>query len=284
MRVKVNKGGIIFITLTVFLGVAAANTGNNLLYMLVSSLLSIMLVSGLISILNLRNVVIKVKAPGEVFANREAVFKVFVASRLNMPSFLIRISSGRDSVIFPVVDRKSRCGEIYMSFRKRGVVKKIRVELSSNFPIGMFQRSQLVDVLVDVVVFPEPVEHSLLPANGGENQGSSVMETVKKEVSGEYMGAREYWQDPLKLVHWKLTAKLERLYVKEYSKEGGLPVVLTLDSVKGDVEERLSKLTFLVLKLLENGYKVGLRIKDKEIPPDTGREHKVRLLSELAFY
>jgi len=53
-RVKVNRAGIFFTGVTIFLGVSAVNTSNNLLYLVVSFLLSFMLLSGMLSLYNLK--------------------------------------------------------------------------------------------------------------------------------------------------------------------------------------------------------------------------------------
>ncbi|HIP43323.1 MAG TPA: DUF58 domain-containing protein, partial [Aquifex aeolicus] len=69
MRVKVNRTGKIFIGVTILLGVAAVNTGNNLLYLIVSSLLSGMLIAGFISLRNFKNLRLTINFPYEVYAS-----------------------------------------------------------------------------------------------------------------------------------------------------------------------------------------------------------------------
>ena len=52
------------------LGVAAINTGNNLLYLLVSLLLSLIVVSGMLSEQSMRGLRLEADAPEEIFATR----------------------------------------------------------------------------------------------------------------------------------------------------------------------------------------------------------------------
>ncbi|MDQ7037815.1 MAG: DUF58 domain-containing protein, partial [Aquificota bacterium] len=99
MKVKIKRSGSVFIGVTVFLGVAAANTGNNLLYILVSSMLSVMLVSGLSSLLNLRGIKITLIPPPRVFAGRRTTFRIILRKEGILPSFLIRVSSGEGSCL-----------------------------------------------------------------------------------------------------------------------------------------------------------------------------------------
>ncbi|NIQ94316.1 MAG: hypothetical protein GWN87_08975, partial [Desulfuromonadales bacterium] len=54
--------------LTLLLGFAAVNTGNNLLYLMVSALLGFMAVSGLIGRYNLARLRVEFAAPPEIYA------------------------------------------------------------------------------------------------------------------------------------------------------------------------------------------------------------------------
>src|SRR5262245_48380161 len=58
------------------LGLAALNTGNNLLYLLVSLLLSLIIVSGILSELSMRGIKLVGAEPDELFAGRPALFGV----------------------------------------------------------------------------------------------------------------------------------------------------------------------------------------------------------------
>lgn len=285
MRVKVKRSGSVFIGVTVFLGVAAANTGNNLLYMVVSALLSVMLVSGVSSLLNLIGVEVVIIPPPKVFARREAVFRVVLRKKLPLPSFLVRVSSGKDTCLFTFVGKKPREGRLGFLFEKRGYVEKLKVILSSDFPLGMFVRSYEPEVKVDLVVFPEPVPASFprLEAEG-KIGGREDLSHLSTKGFDEVKDIKEYAGEPMKLIHWKVTAKRGELMVKETVSSAKEPVILSLDSVEGDLETKLSKLTFLALKLSEEGYPVGLKLRDKEIPPATGEEHLLKILRELATY
>jgi len=284
MKVKVRRSGAIFIGVTIFLGVAAANTGNNLLYIIVSAMLSLMLVSGISSLLNLKNIEISLIPPLEVYAGKRSSFRLLVRKRGSLPSFLLRVSSGDDSVLFPVVDSSGAEERIDLVFPKRGRVKGVILTVSSDFPLGMFVRSTEVEVSLEFVVFPEPVETPLTPfATPAGSEGSAPEPSTTRGYE-EFKDLREYGGEPMKLIHWKVSAKLGSLMVREMVSEERKPVVLTLESVEGDLETKLSKLTYLISELMRKGYPVGLKLKDKEIPPDRGEHQKLVMLTELALY
>ncbi len=284
MKVKIRRSGSVFIGATIFLGVAAANTGNNLLYILVSSMLALMLISGLSSILNIRGIEVKLIPPLEVFAGRRSRFRVILRKRNKIPSFLIKVTSGFEECLFSIVEGKEGVGLLYLLFPKRGYVESVSVRLSSDFPLGMFVRYMDVEVKLGLVVFPEPIPADLPFLNTKvQREGSSQRKALRKGYE-ELKGVKEYSGEPMKLIHWKLTAKKGEMLVKEMLEEEREPVILSLESVEGDIETKISKLAYLTVKLIENGYPVGLKLGEKEIPPERGEHQKLAILRELALY
>ncbi len=284
MKVKVKRSGYIFITITILLGIASANTLNNLLYMIVSALLSTMLVSGVISIINLLGIDIKLLPPKEVYANRRTNFKIAARKRFFIPSFLIEIIAENGKAFFPIIERSEKIQEIPLLFKKRGIVKEIELKLFSDFPLGMFIRMNRIKIPVNLVIFPEPRP---APLNFIEElEKREGVSSIRTRIKGfdEFAGIKKYEREPLKLIHWKASAKRDELMVKELYAEERRPVILSMDMVEGDTEEKLSKLAYLVIKLIKEGYPVGLKIKDRLIPPNTGEKQKIKLLTELALY
>jgi uncharacterized protein (DUF58 family) len=95
----ITKEGIFYIILTLVIGIAALNTGNNLLFLVVAAMLAAVLVSGIASWLNIKNVELEVVLPGQVFAGRH------VLARLNLHvrrRFLPLISA---SIVAPKVKK-----------------------------------------------------------------------------------------------------------------------------------------------------------------------------------
>lgn len=284
MKVKVKRSGTIFIGATVFLGVAAANTGNNLLYIVVSAMLSLMLVSGITSILNVKSVDLRIIPPLEVFAGRRTGFRVLLRKRFRIPSFLIRLSSDVDEVLFPLVDGRWREERIYILFPKRGKVDRVKFTLSSDFPLGMFVRSVELEVQVDLLVFPEPIPVNLFPSTANTRMGSGSSSPSLSRGFEEFAGVKDYSGEPMKLIHWKLTAKRNEITVKDMLAEEKEPIMLSLDMVEGDIETKLSKLAYLTIKLINEGHPVGLKLNGKELPPERGEPQKIAILKELALY
>jgi len=283
MKVKVNKAGKLFIGITIIMGIAAVNTGNNLLYLIVSYMLSGMLVAGIISIYNLKRLKITVRLPEEVYAEMPVIGKVGIKREAPFPSFLIRINNGFSETVFTIVDRNFIFKEAEFIFPKRGYYKRLKLEISSDFPLGMFTRRYETEIDINLVVFPKPVKVS-------ESEVIFNSSTAKENLRGIGKGSedikevKDYMNEPVKLIHWKVSAKYNELKVKVTEGEEQNSVILSIDSVKGSKEEKLSKLTYLVDKYISKGFAVGLEIGKKKIEPSTGKKHKLRLLKELALY
>jgi uncharacterized protein (DUF58 family) len=94
---EVTKAGVIYVLVTLVIGIAALNTGNNLLYIVVAAMLAAILVSGLVSALVLRGLELDVRLPDHVFAGRTVVGRIGLRnSRRFLPSFSIRVVPARN--------------------------------------------------------------------------------------------------------------------------------------------------------------------------------------------
>ncbi len=281
-KVKVNRAGLFFIGITIFLGISAVNTSNNLLYLVVSFLLSFMLVSGLFSLYNLKGLEVKLIPPREVYAEKLENFRVVVKNKKSFPSFALTVGQDQSEAFFPLIKDEQE-ESLTLKFPRRGYYERISLKISSSFPVGLFERYFYWEFPLRLVVFPKPMIIREKPTVEGIYKGDSL-NTGNKLGYDQIQSVREYRGEPAKLIHWKLSTKLNKLLVKEFVAEESPPVILSLDSVEGDLEERISKLTYLVLEFLREGLPVGLRLGDIYIKPSTGEEHKRKLLRELALF
>jgi uncharacterized protein (DUF58 family) len=93
---EVTKAGVVYVLVTLVIGIAALNTGNNLLYIVVAAMLAAILVSGVVSALVLRGLELDVRLPEHVFAGRSVVGRIVLHnSRRMLPSFSIRVVPAR---------------------------------------------------------------------------------------------------------------------------------------------------------------------------------------------
>jgi uncharacterized protein (DUF58 family) len=92
MDYDVTRAGLIYILISVVIGIAAINTGNNLLYVVVAALLSAILVSGVASAQVLRSLSLDVHLPEHVFAGRPMLARLLLRNTSSwLSSFSVRV-------------------------------------------------------------------------------------------------------------------------------------------------------------------------------------------------
>jgi uncharacterized protein (DUF58 family) len=100
MDYEVTRAGMVYIGITVVIGIASINTGNNLLYIVVAALLSAILVSGIASALVLRHLELDVHLPEHVFAGRPMLARLLLRNASGwMPSFSVRVVPSKRKVV-----------------------------------------------------------------------------------------------------------------------------------------------------------------------------------------
>jgi len=93
---EVTRAGIVYVLVTLVIGIAALNTGNNLLYIVVAAMLAAILVSGVASAWALRGLELDVRLPEHVFAARAVFGRIVLRNRMrHVPSFSIRVVATR---------------------------------------------------------------------------------------------------------------------------------------------------------------------------------------------
>jgi uncharacterized protein (DUF58 family) len=90
----VTRAGIGYALITLVIGIAALNTGNNLLYIVVAAMLAAILVSGYVSAWVLRYLELDVRLPEHVFAGRPVLGRIVLMNpRRFLPAFSVRVVS-----------------------------------------------------------------------------------------------------------------------------------------------------------------------------------------------
>jgi len=96
MDYDVTRAGLIYILISVVIGIAAVNTGNNLLYVVVAAMLSAILVSGVASAQVLRSLSFDVHLSEHVFAGRPMLARLLLRNTSSwLSSFSVRVVPAR---------------------------------------------------------------------------------------------------------------------------------------------------------------------------------------------
>lgn len=89
VRYELTREGVVYILAVLVVGIAALNTGNNLLFIVVAAMLAAVLVSGIASTIVLFGLSLKVALPEQVFARKPCVGNVTVRNDGFFPSFSV---------------------------------------------------------------------------------------------------------------------------------------------------------------------------------------------------
>jgi uncharacterized protein (DUF58 family) len=93
---EVTAVGIGYVVCALLLGIAALNTGNNLLYIIVAAMLAAILVSGVASAIQLRGLELDVRVPEHVFAGRASLGRILLRNpSRTLPAFSIKIAASK---------------------------------------------------------------------------------------------------------------------------------------------------------------------------------------------
>ncbi|MBE0595789.1 MAG: hypothetical protein IH614_00810, partial [Desulfuromonadales bacterium] len=127
--------------MTLLLGFAAVNTGNNLLYLLVSALLGFLTVSGFLGRGNLVGLRIELEWPEEIYAGAPSTATVRLENRKGWPAFLLRVEVAHAEAWFVTVGPRQVATEaVRVVFAGRGRHTQPGVRVYSPFPVNFFVR------------------------------------------------------------------------------------------------------------------------------------------------
>jgi uncharacterized protein (DUF58 family) len=246
-----------------------------------------MAVSGIIGWHNIRGLHMQVKLPDEIYAGLAtlATVRLVNAKRLS-PSFLLRSKVlGNNITTYLLKSDANETNSFVHTFPVRGALTIPSAEICSPFPINFFVRCRRTSLNLEFPVFPTPLDCAgSTRLDNTLRKGDSP--SFLKGNEGEFLRVADYTgNEPMKLIHWRLSAKFEVLKVKEMSATSGEPVMIDIDSLPGrDTEENLSFACFLINRLIGANRPVGLKLREKIMKPAVSREHRLNLLTELALY
>ncbi len=287
--------GKLFIGILFIIGIAAINTGTNLLYLVLAALLSLIITSGILSESTLRRLKVTRTLPARVFKGTPAQFKLRVENRKRFfPSFSFNMQeTAVDGIIGgpAYVLRLSPMSETVKTntfiFEKRGIYELTGIKVYTTFPFGLFVKGKVEPAGEKVLVYP--LIKAFKP--GSFPEVSAVKDTggnaARKGSGPELFSLRDYTtEDDSRFIHWKSAARQSRLLVKEFESEAERKVVIVLDNYPADnaqtFEDMIDDCATIASHFIRKNYSVGLKTITDEIRPGAGQDHLFRILGHLA--
>jgi uncharacterized protein (DUF58 family) len=294
-RLRLTRWGLVYLVASVILGLAAVNTGNNALMAVLGLALGSYVVSGMWSRQVLGNVEATIELPSEIFAGRPAVIGVEIENTSRfLPAYglVVRDSDGRAAIHDPLLapgDRRRHSVELVFPDRGRHELGAWRLDVL--LPLGFFLKSKVLIFGREVLVYPRLLPTSSASVRrGGGRRSPDALESRGRE--GEVTQLRDFREgDELRSLHWKQTARQQRLVVVERQKATENPVFFVVDPRLEDpadprqsdrFEHLVSEVTTAVVLRLREGVPIGLVIGSLVIPPVRSVRQAQMLLRPLA--
>jgi uncharacterized protein (DUF58 family) len=240
---RLTREGIVYLVALLVLVLAAVNTGNNLLFLILACALAGILVSGVLSRAVLTAIDLRFDLPEHIFAERPVISELELRNEKQLwPSISLRVvGENRDNaeqvlttpVFFPYIPRLGSVRQkVELNFPHRGVYRQEAFAVRTRFPFGFFEKSRRVDSDIEILAYPrvEPADqfYEVLPLLSGE------MASYFRGRGHELHSLRPYQvTDSARFVDWKTTAKTGQLMVREFAREDERRVMIVLDPFIG---------------------------------------------------
>lgn len=308
---KISREGWIYFGGIFVVALAALNTGNNLLFLILASLIALVLMSGFLSSITLSGVEMRLVLPEHIFAGQPVRAQVEVENqKLTLPSFSLRVEAVQEKgvsaaailekpVYFPYLPKQDRVRQtLPLMFARRGVYRQDAFRIVTRFPFGFLQKARRVNLKTEALVYPsvEPTAEymEVLPVLQG------ALESVTKGRGQDLYGVRDYVHtDSARMVHWKATARSGSLMVREFTREEDSRVLLVLDPHSPDAENsgrksqpsatnsRFERAVTLCANIAWHFYQANAMLQFRSIGADTplapAEENVFKILRYLAL-
>ncbi len=235
LRQQITRTGLIYALTVGVVATAAFLSANNLLFLILAAMLSVLLISGFVSKLGLAGLEIDLLLPEHISARRKVRGSIRLKNLKRwMPSFSIRVEglpgSGLNlSIYFPVLPGGATIEEpAELFFPRRGRWRERTFQFTTRFPFGFAERRDTVTTRHEIVVYPcldpRPEFEAIIASVSGE------LEARRRGSGHDFYRIRPYTvHESARHVDWKATAHTGALQVREFARDEDVRVGITLD-------------------------------------------------------
>ncbi|MBK6520621.1 MAG: DUF58 domain-containing protein [Polyangiaceae bacterium] len=238
-RLKLTREGKYYLGITLGVGFAAINTGNNLLYLLLGMLLSLIVVSGVMSELSLQKLSVTRRLPLRAQVGRAHLVEIEVFNHKGkVPSYAIEVEDLRagqpaDKRCFflKISPTSAQVAAYRRTPARRGRDHHTGFRIATRFPFGLFEKSREVRAPGDLIIYPA-VDPVRLPIEQGSRNGNSG------RVVGRGGGDDIYTVRPMRQgddprdIYWRKSAGMPQLVLRDRVREARPDVELVLDVIR----------------------------------------------------
>jgi uncharacterized protein (DUF58 family) len=277
------RGGLAFGVLLALMLTAGLNYANSVALMITFLLGGFGLIAMLLTHRNLTGLTLRSVAAANGFAGEHARLSLTLENTAD--SARLGIDCEGDELVCVAADIATAAtarAELEVPLERRGALPIGRLEVSTTFPFGMFRAWTWVHLPMTVLAWPRPIGRREAPAEAATG-GSAV--AVHRAGDEEWAGLRPFRSgDSPRQVAWAAYARGRGLLVKTYESPAAHHRTFDLESIPGDLEQRLEQLAAWIVAAHARGERYGVRAGALELAPDAGNEHRERCLDGLALF
>lgn len=298
-RLSFTRQGKYFIALTLGIGFAAINTGNNLLYLILGMLLSFIVGSGILSEISLRGLLIARRLPQRIFAKEPVLMGISLEnSKKRIPSFSLEVEDlvndtplDKKCFFLKVPPTRTQRTAYRHSFDRRGSYRFTGIQLATKFPFSFFRKSRRSALSAEVIVYPAlvPIPVQILRAL---DQGEESLGRLGRR--GEFYGIREFRDtDDPRDIYWRKSARMGRPLICQHRVPAGRKLTIYLDNYEReeilapeDVDRRemaISRAASISVHFIQQGFSVALVTRSSALRFGRGLAHADAILKSLAL-
>lgn len=238
-KLKFTREGKYYLGITLGVGFAAINTGNNLLYLLLGMLLSLIVVSGVMSDLSLRRLTVTRRLPVRAQVGRAHLVEIEVYNhKKRVPSYAIEVEDLRagqpaDKRCFflKISPSSAQVAAYRRTPARRGRDRHTGFRIATRFPFGLFEKSREVEAEGELIIYPAVDPVRLPPEEAGRRAGGA-------SANGRGGGDETYALRPMRQgddprdIYWRKSTIGDQLILRERARETRPDIELMIDTVR----------------------------------------------------
>jgi uncharacterized protein (DUF58 family) len=236
-HLRMTREGKAFIGVTLGVGVAAFNTGNNLLFLILGFMLSLIVLSGVMSETAIRGLRVSRRLPQRGYAGKVCLVELVLNNQKpRAPSYSLEIEdlaedapTERRCYFLKVGPGAEQAAAYRRMLTQRGPLRFVGFRVATRYPFGIFEKWRVVTCSSELLVYPALLSDQELRH---EVQSHGLDSPTQRMGAGtEIAGLRSYEQgDDARSIHWRRTAALGRLVVTERQSDASSQLTLLLDN------------------------------------------------------
>ncbi len=238
-KLKFTREGKYYLGITLGVGFAAINTGNNLLYLLLGMLLSLIVVSGVMSDLSLRRLTVTRRLPVRAQVGRAHLVEIEVYNhKKRVPSYAIEVEDLRagqpaDKRCFflKISPSSAQVAAYRRTPARRGRDRHTGFRIATRFPFGLFEKSREVEAEGELIIYPAVDPVRLAVEEPGRRAGGAT-------ANGRGAGDETYALRPMREgddprdIYWRKSTIGDQLILRERARETRPDVELVVDTIR----------------------------------------------------